>query len=50
MGLAGLFDVATPEFGLEKHDEDIGSALAHWNVAPGAYLVVPFVTDCQGGF
>lgn len=43
IGLAGLFDPAAAEFGLEKHDEDIGTALAHWNVPQGPYLVLPFV-------
>lgn len=43
LGLGGLFDIATTEFGLEKHDEDIGTALANWNVSPGPYLVLPFV-------
>jgi phospholipid-binding lipoprotein MlaA len=43
VGLAGLFNVAAAEFGLEKHDEDIGTALAHWNAPPGPYLVLPIV-------
>ncbi|MFT7294197.1 MAG: phospholipid-binding lipoprotein MlaA [Pseudohongiellaceae bacterium] len=43
IGLAGHFDPAPAEFGLEKHDEDIGTALAHWNAPQGPYLVLPFV-------
>jgi len=43
IGLAGLFDPAAAEFGLAKHEEDIGTALAHWNVPQGPYLVLPFV-------
>ncbi|MEE8254987.1 MAG: VacJ family lipoprotein, partial [Nitrosomonadaceae bacterium] len=31
IGLAGLFDVATP-MGLEKHDEDFGQTLGVWGV------------------
>lgn len=42
VGLAGLFDVATP-MGLEQHDEDFGQTLAVWGVPTGPYLVVPFL-------
>ena len=40
LGIFGLFDVAT-EFGLEKHEEDIGQTLGRWGVGDGAYLVLP---------
>lgn len=41
LGLAGLFDVATP-LGLEKHNEDFGQTLGYWGVGSGPYLMVPF--------
>jgi phospholipid-binding lipoprotein MlaA len=41
-GLVGLIDVATPAFGLEKHDQDFGQTLGRWGVASGPYLVLPF--------
>lgn len=42
IGLAGLFDVATP-IGLEKHNEDFGQTLGHWGVGAGPYLVAPLM-------
>ena len=42
VGLAGLFDVATP-IGLKKHNEDFGQTLGYWGVGSGPYLVVPFL-------
>lgn len=41
-GLAGIFDVAT-EFGLKKHNEDFGLALAYNGVPSGPYLILPVV-------
>jgi phospholipid-binding lipoprotein MlaA len=41
LGLAGLFDVATP-IGLEANDEDLGQTLAVWGVGSGPYLTLPF--------
>ncbi len=42
VGLGGLFDVAGPVFGLQKHDEDFGQTLGYWSVATGAYVELPF--------
>jgi len=42
LGIGGLFDVAS-EFGLEEHDEDFGTALGHYGVGPGPYIVLPFL-------
>lgn len=42
VGLLGLFDVAR-HIGLEKHDEDIGQALAYWGVESGPYVVLPIL-------
>ncbi len=51
LGLGGLFDVAG-EMGLEEHQEDFGTALAHHGVGPGAYLVIPFLgpSNLRDGF
>ena len=40
LGVAGLFDVATPA-GLERHKEDFGQTLAVWGASRGAYLYLP---------
>jgi len=42
IGLFGIHDVAT-DMGLEKHNEDFGQTFGRWGVAPGAYLVLPFL-------
>jgi phospholipid-binding lipoprotein MlaA len=40
LGLAGLFDVATPA-GMPRHNEDLGQTLASWGVSRGTYLYLP---------
>ncbi|MCU1775678.1 VacJ family lipoprotein [Pseudomonas sp. 14P_5.3_Bac1] len=42
IGLAGLFDVATP-MGLQRSDEDFGQTLGYWGVNSGPYLVLPLL-------
>jgi phospholipid-binding lipoprotein MlaA len=42
VGVLGLFDPAT-SWGLEQHVEDFGQTLGWWGVAPGPYLVLPFI-------
>lgn len=42
IGVGGLFDVAS-DLGIEKHTKDFGHTLGHWGVAPGPYLVLPFL-------
>jgi phospholipid-binding lipoprotein MlaA len=42
VGLAGLFDVATP-IGLEPSNEDFGQTLGRWGLDSGPYLVLPFL-------
>jgi len=42
IGLAGLFDVATP-MGLEKHDEDFGQTLGVWGVDNKSYMYLPIL-------
>ncbi|MDH5360226.1 MAG: VacJ family lipoprotein [Gammaproteobacteria bacterium] len=42
IGLAGLFDVATP-VGLTRHNEDFGQTLAVWGFDSGNYLVLPLL-------
>lgn len=39
-GLLGFFDVAT-QFGLTKHNEDLGQTLGYWGTDSGPYLVLP---------
>ena len=41
IGLLGIFDVAS-EWGLEDHEEDIGTAFGYWGVGSGPYMVLPF--------
>ncbi|MGV6810155.1 MAG: MlaA family lipoprotein [bacterium] len=41
-GLAGFIDVASV-LQMEKHNEDFGQTLATWGVAPGPYVVLPFL-------
>jgi len=43
VGLGGLFDVAEPLFGLEKHQEDFGQTLGYWKVGAGPYVELPFM-------
>lgn len=40
IGIAGLFDVATP-MGIPEHREDLGQTLAIWGFAQGPYLTLP---------
>lgn len=41
VGIGGLFNVAGPVLGLEKHHEDFGQTLDYWNVGAGPYVVLP---------
>ncbi|MEH6552011.1 MAG: VacJ family lipoprotein [Pseudomonadales bacterium] len=43
VGVGGLFDVAKPALGLEKHYEDFGQTLGYWSVDSGAYIELPFI-------
>ncbi len=51
VGLGGLIDVAS-EVGLEEHDEDFGTALGHYGVPAGPYLVLPILgpSNFRDGF
>jgi phospholipid-binding lipoprotein MlaA len=51
IGVAGLFDVARDEFGIEQSNEDTGQTLGSYGVEPGPYLVLPFlpVTTVRDG-
>jgi phospholipid-binding lipoprotein MlaA len=42
LGLGGLFDPASAA-GLEYNEEDLGQTLGKWGVAPGPYLMLPFL-------
>ncbi|HXJ84104.1 MAG TPA: VacJ family lipoprotein [Candidatus Methylomirabilis sp.] len=43
LGIAGLFDIARQEFGLEKTKVDFGQTLGKWGFKPGPFLVLPFM-------
>jgi phospholipid-binding lipoprotein MlaA len=43
VGIGGLFDVATQDWGLEKSPEDFGQTLARWGAGPGPYVVLPLL-------
>ena len=43
VGLGGMFDVANPMFGWEKHHEDFGQTLGYWAVNSGPYVELPFL-------
>ena len=42
LGIGGLFDVATP-LGLDRREANYGVSLCQTGLAPGSYLVLPFV-------
>ena len=43
LGIAGMFDIAKQEFGLQKCNEDTGQTLGVWGFGPGPYLMLPFL-------
>jgi phospholipid-binding lipoprotein MlaA len=43
VGMAGLFDVADKGFDIERSDRDTGQTLGKYGIAPGPYLVLPFL-------
>jgi Surface lipoprotein len=43
-GLLGVFDIMTPT-GLPERNEDFGQTLAEWGVAPGPYIMLPFLVQ-----
>ncbi len=43
IGVFGLFDPATGDFGLEQRHTGFGDTLATWGVREGAYLELPFL-------
>ncbi|MBI4588065.1 MAG: VacJ family lipoprotein [Candidatus Rokubacteria bacterium] len=43
LGIAGLFDPARLEFGIQKCNEDTGQTLGVWGFGPGPYLILPFL-------
>jgi phospholipid-binding lipoprotein MlaA len=50
VGIAGLFDVATP-IGIPAHDADFGQTLGRWGLPAGPYIFVPVFgpTDLRDG-
>ena len=51
IGVAGLFDVAKNQFGIEASDEDTGQTFGVWGINQGPYLVLPLlpVTTVRDG-
>lgn len=43
VGVAGLFEVSTPLFNLQRSHEDFGQTLNTWGLPEGPYLVLPFI-------
>lgn len=43
VGIAGLWDMAKQEWGIEKSKEDFGQTLGVWGAGPGPYLILPFL-------
>ena len=43
LGIAGMFDIAKQEFGIQKCNEDTGQTLGVWGFGPGPYLMLPFL-------
>jgi phospholipid-binding lipoprotein MlaA len=43
LGIAGMFDIAKQEFGIQKCNEDTGQTLGVWGFGPGPYLILPFL-------
>jgi phospholipid-binding lipoprotein MlaA len=43
LGIAGLFDIAKQEFGIEKSREDFGQTLGVWGAGPGPFLILPLL-------
>jgi phospholipid-binding lipoprotein MlaA len=41
LGIAGLFDIARTEFGLQPQRADFGQTLGSWGAPPGPYLILP---------
>jgi phospholipid-binding lipoprotein MlaA len=51
IGVAGLFDVAKNQFGIEESNEDTGQTFGVWGVNSGPFLVLPLlpVTTVRDG-
>jgi phospholipid-binding lipoprotein MlaA len=43
LGIAGLFDVAGDQLGVEMHEEDLGQTLGHYGFGHGIYIVWPLL-------
>ena len=43
IGVAGIFDVAHSQFGLEEKKEDLGQTLGHYGVGEGFHIVLPLL-------
>ncbi|MBO4305358.1 MAG: VacJ family lipoprotein [Lentisphaeria bacterium] len=45
IGIAGFFDPADAWFDLVRQEEDFGQAFGYWNIGPGCYFILPFLTS-----
>ncbi len=43
LGVGGLFEMASRDFGLHPQDEDFGQTLGHYGMEPYVYVVWPFL-------
>ncbi|MCI0546913.1 MAG: VacJ family lipoprotein [Candidatus Rokubacteria bacterium] len=43
VGIAGFWDIAQQEFGIEQRYADFGQTLGKWGVGPGPFLVLPLL-------
>jgi len=43
LGVAGLFDFAQAQFGLQNHESDFGQTLALWGAQSGCFLMIPLL-------
>ena len=43
LGIGGMFEVADPQFGIKRVDEDFGQAMGKWGIPSGPYIVLPLL-------
>ena len=43
LGIVGFMDVASSDFGLKPHSEDLGQTLGFYGVGSGFHIVIPFL-------
>ena len=43
LGIGGMFEVADPQFGIKRVEEDFGQAMGKWGIPSGPYIVLPIL-------